>query len=100
MLRRSPLRRGAGLRPRSPKRAAVYREQRAPLVAALLAERPLCERCRRARSTDVHEVKTRARGGSITDPSNLACLCRPCHSWVTEHPAAAHAEGWLRHSWE
>lgn len=91
--RRTPMKR------RSDKRARLYREQRVPLVRALLAERPICERCHRAASTDVHEIKSRARGGSITDPDNLACLCRACHDWITTHPADAQAAGWLAPSW-
>ena len=60
----------------------------------------MCERCRYSFATDVHEILTRARGGSITDLNNLAVLCRPCHSWITEHPKEAHEQGWLKHSWE
>ena len=88
------------MRHRSAKREAVYRDTRRPLVARLLDERPVCERCWQARSVDVHEIKTRARGGSITDEANLACLCRPCHEFVTRNPAQAHREGFMRHSWE
>ena len=96
--RRTRLERRTRLRPRSDKRARLYREQRVPLVRELLEARPVCERCHAAPSCDVHEIQTRARGGSLLDPDNLACLCRPCHSWVTAEPAAATAEGWLRPS--
>lgn len=100
-LRRSaPLKRSSGLRRRSAKTARLYREQRVPLVRELLGDGVPCERCLSAVATDVHEIKSRARGGPITDRENLAALCRPCHSWVTEHPADAHAEGWLKHGWE
>ena len=78
---------------------AKYRQRRS-LVAQMLEEKPVCERCSAARSTDIHEVVSRARGGSILDPRNLVALCRPCHSWITEHPAEAYAQGWSRHSWE
>jgi 5-methylcytosine-specific restriction protein A len=88
------------LRSRSNKRARLYRDERVPLVRAMLDARPVCERCHAAPSTDVHEVKSRARGGSITDPDNLAALCRPCHTWITTHPADATAQGWLRASWD
>lgn len=93
-MKRTPLRR------RSRKRERLYATFRTPLVAALLADNPLCQRCHTAYATDVHEIKTRARGGSILDPDNLALLCRPCHSWITTHPAAGHDEGLMRHSWE
>lgn len=52
------------------------------------------QRCQHPRgcpneAVDPHEIKSRARGGSITDPANIALLCRPCHRWVTEHPLEA-----------
>ena len=78
---------------------AKYRERRS-LVAQMLDEKPVCERCDQARSTDIHEVVSRARGGSILDPANLVALCRPCHSFLTQNPLVAHAEGWSKHSWE
>ena len=87
------------MRFRSRKREAMYRQRR-PLVAALLAERPICERCGTNPSDDVHEVVSRARGGSILDRSNLVCLCRSCHTWLTDHPAAAVDEGFSAHSWD
>jgi 5-methylcytosine-specific restriction endonuclease McrA len=78
---------------------AKYRQRRS-LVAQMLEEKPVCERCDAARSTDIHEVVSRARGGSILDPSNLVALCRQCHSFITQNPLVAHAEGWSKHSWE
>lgn len=93
------MKRSQGLRPRSKKTAKVYRTQRIPLVIELLSEEPLCERCQSALATEVHELKSRARGGSILDRSNLACLCHLCHAWVTTNPKDATAEGWLRPSW-
>jgi len=85
---------------RSNKRSQLYKNERIPLVIAILEGRPVCERCTQARSTDVHELKSRARGGSITDIENLVALCRPCHSWITTHPKEATAEGWLKNSWD
>jgi hypothetical protein len=49
--------------------------------------------------TDVHEIKTRARGGSITDPDNCLALCRACHAYITEHPQWALEHGYVVHSW-
>lgn len=45
------------------------------------------------RADDVHEIVSRARGGSITDPANLLPLCRTHHRWVTEHPIEAEKLG-------
>jgi len=84
---------------RSRKTEAKYRQRRS-LVAQMLDEKPVCERCDQARSTDIHEVVSRARGGSILDPRNLVALCRGCHSFITKNPAVAEAEGWSKHSWE
>lgn len=86
---------GRPLRFRSKKQAAVYIHRRR-LVASLLEERPACERCQQARSTEVHELLSRARGGSILDVENCVALCHDCHCWITTHPAEATAEGWLR----
>jgi 5-methylcytosine-specific restriction endonuclease McrA len=87
------------MRFRSKKTERKYRERRT-LVQQMLDEKPMCERCHAARSVDIHEVVSRARGGSILDPRNLVALCRQCHQYITEHPAIAEAEGWSRHSWE
>lgn len=89
---------GRPLRFRSKKQAAVYIARRR-LVAALLEERPTCERCQAARSTECHELLSRARGGSILDPENIACLCHDCHAWITTNPKDATAQGWLRSRW-
>ena len=101
-MKRTPLKRvrtlprRTPLRLRSRKMQRLYREERVPLVKRLLEERPICQRCRRARSVTVHELVTRARGGSITDEENCVALCRDCHGWIHENPARATDEGWLR----
>lgn len=103
--RKTPMPRGSGLdrstplKPRSKKQEAKYRIRRR-LVADLLAERPVCERCQAARSTDVHEPRMRSRGADINDPEQCVCLCRDCHDFVHANPAVATAEGWLIPSWE
>jgi len=102
-MKRSPLKRTGRLRSRSKKTEAKYRVRR-KLVEELLSTRTRCEAgiegiCT-SRSVDVHEIKTRGRGGSILDRANLLCLCRPCHQYVTEHPKEAHALGLVVHAWE
>ena len=59
----------------------------------------LCVRCGRM-ADDPNEILSRARGGSIVDRDNIVPLCRPCHTFITDNPRAAHAEGLSRHSWE
>lgn len=88
------------MRQRSSRRQRQYQAERIPLVRQLLEERPVCQRCYRQRSVDVHEVKSRARGGSIVDEANLVCLCRACHDLITRSPAEAQRRGWLKHSWQ
>lgn len=87
------------MKARSSKQQRVYTEQRIPLVKKVLSDQPVCIRCFRARSTDVHELKSRARGGSITDESNVVAICRACHNYITTHPAEAEAQGWSKNSW-
>ena len=77
---------------RSKKMEAKYVERR-KLVARLLEERPVCQKCLAARSTEIHEVLTRARGGSILEEDNCLALCHECHSWVTDHPKLATEAG-------
>jgi hypothetical protein len=55
--------------------------------------------CNAWTTVDVHEVKTRARGGSIYDLDNCVALCRPAHDWVTDHDVAAEALGLVLPSW-
>ena len=85
----------------SDKRAKINRA-RAVLVKRLLDERPICEAqisgCTQL-STDCHEILTRARGGSILDEENIVCLCRSCHSFITENPAWSAEHGFMLHSW-
>ena len=54
-------------------------------------------------ATDVHEIKSRARGGNIVavggDLTNFLSLCRSCHSFITTHPAWAERHGFSVPSW-
>ena len=56
------------------------------------AMNPVCVRCG-ARADDAHEILSRARGGSITDPANLVALCRLCHDFITCNPLLAERVG-------
>lgn len=102
-LRRStPLSRGrpleratSKLKAQSDRRKAETAERRR-VVAEVRKAHPLCERCRRRPTVDVHERRSRARRpGAHLMRDELVGLCRPCHDWVTTNPAAATAEGWL-----
>lgn len=87
------------MRTRSKKKQAYYRNVRIPLVRRLLEENPVCARCHSQRAVDVHEIKSRARGGSLDDEENLACLCRQCHTVITQNPRKAEEDGWSKSSW-
>jgi len=50
-------------------------------------------------ATDVHEIKTRARGGSYLDPVNCVALCRLCHTTITVQSSWAVRYGWVVNSW-
>jgi hypothetical protein len=89
-----------GLNRVSTKRARENRErdkQRADVLARgcqvcpVLVEHMDWERCD-GTAVDWHEVVTRGRGGSITDPGNGLASCRLGHDFLTEHPI--HAEAW------
>jgi 5-methylcytosine-specific restriction endonuclease McrA len=88
------------MRPRSKKRQALYANARIPLVKELLKDNPTCAKCHARYAVDVHELKSRARGGSITDRDNLVVLCRPCHTWITQNPKEAVEQGWSKNSWD
>lgn len=49
---------------------------------------------------DGHELKRRSQGGSTVDPDNVLLLCRPCHRYVTEHPAEAVRIGLAKWGWQ
>jgi len=98
-MKRSPL------RPRSKKRQALM-VQRRKLIAELMELRD--HRCE-ARlngcshfAVDVHEKLRRSQGGAIvdTDYSNFMILCRPCHTWITDHPKEAFKLGFAKHAWD
>lgn len=98
--RRAPLRRV------SKKRAATNVVRRAN-VRAVFGQRPVCQACGPLAlvgvsrtvtgcwgwADDAHELLSRARGGSITDPTNILPVSRACHTWLTTHPDLAEAAG-------
>ena len=105
--RKTPLRstgnldRSAPIRQQSAKRQRENRERRKVVTEKYGAGPVWCEvpGCFRP-ADDAHEVLTRARGGSITDPDNIRAVCRPCHDAITAEAPWAYELGFLRHSWE
>lgn len=89
------------INPVSSKRMALNRERK-KFREDILRIRIMCEAriagCTMT-PTDVHEIKTRARGGSIIDPENVLALCRHCHHFITVEPAWSQEMGFTVHSW-
>ena len=80
-------------------------EQRArqELVLKVLSEHPDCQvrvRGCEGQAVDVHEPRTRGRGGSHLDERNTLAVCRACHRWVHQNPGEATRLRFLIHSWE
>lgn len=114
-MKRSPLKRGKGLartgglkrtgrlQYRSKKTQEKYDKERIPLVAAQLEAQPWCQLdfpgCW-GKATCVDELKSRGRGGSITNTANCVSACVPCNGYKEDHPAEAHARGVALHFWE
>jgi hypothetical protein len=90
----------------SKKRARENRERRRVMMETF-GRYPKCYGCEPLRAlgvvtgcdglaTDAHEILSRARGGSITDPANIVPLGRKCHDYVTAHPVDAAMAGLSR----
>ena len=98
------------MRSRSKKKQREYVERR-KLVKRLLEEHPYCQACPvfaehdgeytyvRSGSVDIHELKRRSQGGSITDESNCMAVCRKCHQRIGDHPQLAFHLGLAKQSW-
>lgn len=97
--RRTPMKR-TRLRAQSKKRQAENRVRK-QVAYATFGTDPLCYRpgCNQP-AWDCHEPLTRGRGGSITDPENMAPLCRGCHDELEDEPPWAYDIGLLIHSWD
>lgn len=53
----------------------------------------VCERCDKARATDMHHRKNRSQSGKW-HPSNIMHLCALCHVEITAEPAMSRKNGW------
>lgn len=105
-LRRTGIRRGGSvlrsvpLRQVSRKRASDNRTYTAG-KKQFLADNPICQRCRAARSVDLHHRANRSTTQkAFLDPANWVALCRPCHDWVGVNREAAVAEGFAQWGWD
>lgn len=60
---------------------------------ALKRDHHVCQRCRRARATEVHHVVRLADGGT-DDLANLQSLCHACHKAEHKKPLSAARQAW------
>lgn len=99
-MKRTPLKRKTRLSPVSKKRRGMAKARQQTRQMVLDRDMNRCQAGLAGctfHATDVHEIKSRARGGNIVaidgDLSNFLSLCRSCHSWITTHPAFAEKFG-------
>lgn len=101
-MKRNELKR-TGLRPVSKKRLALRGKRDKVRDQVLERDQNACQAgilglCT-YHATDVHEILTRGRGGSIYDPDNCISLCRSCHTYITDNPKWAEENGFIIPSW-
>jgi 5-methylcytosine-specific restriction enzyme A len=49
---------------------------------AVLSDCPVCQKCKRAKATEVHHIIS-LRAGGTHNRDNLVALCKSCHSGIT-----------------
>ena len=64
-------------------RAHRNHARHARIIAQYRRDHPLCERCGRAASAEIHHVD-RVEHGGVTEPGNLLALCEPCHLTIED----------------
>lgn len=102
LARSEPRRRSGQLRPRSPQTRERDRRY-GQLHIVWFGDSPVCAaagllpqvECSGI-ATDVHHTMGRS-ARYMLDVATWLRLCRPCHRWVTDHPAEARAAGLSRH---
>lgn len=109
--RKTGLKQGGGLKrspikQRSSERSRVMKEDRIPLITALVEAGFSCEigpvlehhghpdsRHCRHKIEGLHELRKRSAGGSLVNRQNLIPACNYCNGWVEDNPATAHEWG-------
>lgn len=68
-------------------------EIRKELRFKLLKERgPWCQahtQVCKGQWTEMHELLARSQSGDATDPDNILCICRACHTFIHNNPREA-----------
>jgi ribosomal protein S21 len=71
-------------------RERVYEEVR----RRYLSENPVCERCNKASSTQIHHKRGRC-GKRLIDPTWYLAVCTRCHRELHDRPAEAREAGYM-----
>jgi CRISPR/Cas system-associated endoribonuclease Cas2 len=105
-MKRSPIQRKSSINKVSPKRRRMESDRRKTREMVLDRDMNRCQAGMFSctfHATDVHEIKTRARGGEIVatdgDLTNFLSLCRSCHHAITISPAWSERNGFMVPSW-
>lgn len=68
---------------------AILRQQ-------MLVLYPVCQRCGKRPSVDIHHLISRNLSPKdVLNMDLMKCICRQCHHWIHDHPASAYMTGWL-----
>ena len=89
----------SGIRPVSAGRRRENRERRAMARERFPEMNPRCIVPWCTRPADaLHEILSRGRGGSITDPENTVPACNICNEELTHEPDWGYRLGLIKHS--
>lgn len=75
------------------------REEREAYELATLRDNDTCQRCRRDCGPISRDHRKNRSQGGWTVVSDLQCLGLGCHTWKTENPEQAVADGWAVPGW-
>jgi len=81
------------MNPASPK-LIERRRQYALLKSKYLQEHPVCEACKKVRSSQIHHKAGRA-GEWLTYVPLFMAVCSGCHAWIEAYKATAERHGWV-----
>jgi len=66
---------------------------------ATLRDSGTCQRCRKNCGPVARDHRRNRSQGGLTVVANLQCLGLDCHTWKTDHPEKAIADGWAVPGW-
>lgn len=87
------LKRNRRLRPTATKRKKECQAY-TKIRAVYLERHPVCERCKKAKSQEIHH-KAGRYCKLLCDYRMFAAICRECHEWIHANGRQARADGWI-----